>query len=145
MPAKKRTSTQQTALSSAPVKQPKPLSTEETVINSIRFENGIPTALVRKLMKTAHNMHALDIHIGVNGSENEVESVLHPSNPRYFYNGRDIKKLEHFVFDSKSVLNCSATLSYGDGGTSLEDADDIENAIQILSENYRDASLILYF
>ena len=140
MPAKKRT-----RAPAAPEKPNTPSLTEDAIINRIRFENGLPLALVRKLIKTAHKMKALEIHIGINGSENQVESPLHPSNPRYFYNGRDINKLEHFILNSKSVLNCSATLSYGDGGMSLEDEADVENAIQILTDNYREPELILYF
>jgi len=143
MPAKKRI-TAPTA-PTAPEQPNTPAPTDDAIINRIRMGNGIPNHLVRILIKTAHRKKQLEIHIGINGNQNEIDANMHPSNPMYCYNGRDIKKLKYLIVNNKTVLSCSATLCYGDGGMSIETEDDIKQSIEILTDDYREPKLILFF
>jgi hypothetical protein len=53
--------------------------------------------------------------------------------------------LEPLLLSDHTILVCTATLSYGDGGVTVEDNDDAESALDIIMENYREPELILYF
>ena len=78
-------------------------------------------------------------------SEDEHESSHHPLSPQYKYCGEDVRKLKPLLITDHTMLECTATLSYGDGGMSIDTNDDIQSAIDILTDNYREPMLILYF
>ncbi len=75
---------------------------------------------------------------------NVKESGDHPVSPKCYYHGADIRKLEPMLINDRIILVCTATLSYGDGGKSVETDDDAETALNILIDKYRDPELILY-
>ena len=77
--------------------------------------------------------------------ENIKESGHHPLSPQYFYYGADIRKLEPMLINDRTMLECAATLSYGDGGMSIENNDDAESALDIIAQNHREPELILFF
>ena len=124
--------------------------TETRVINRIRVmgddsASGPTVAVGRKLIRTALKGNMLSINVGSNpfDSEDEHESKHQPSSPQYKYCGKDIRKLSILLTDK--MLECTATLSYGDGGMSTETDEDCESAVNILLDNYREPSLILFF
>ena len=128
---------------------------ENRIINRIRIigdddeavSSGITLTVGRKLIKAALKNNQLSINIGTNpyDSEEERESSHHPLSPQYKYCGNDIRKLEPLLITDHTMLECTATLSYGDGGMSIETNDDVQSAIDILTDNYREPQLILYF
>ena len=129
---------------------------ENRIINRIRIigdddeavSSGITLTVGRKLIKAALKNNQLSINIGTNpydSEEEEKESSHHPLSPQYKYCGKDIRKLEPLLITDHTMLECTATLSYGDGGMSIDTNDDIQSAIDILTENYREPELILYF
>ena len=109
--------------------------------------SGITLTTGRKLIKAALKNNQLSINIGSNpyDSEDEHESSHHPLSPQYKYCGKDVRKLEPLLITDHTMLKCTATLSYGDGGMSIDTNDDIQSAIDILTENYREPMLVLYF
>ncbi len=109
--------------------------------------SGITLTAGRKLIKAALKNNQLSINIGLNpyDSEEERESSHHPMSPQYKYCGKDVRKLEPLLITDHTMLECTATLSYGDGGMSIDTCDDVRSAIDILTENYREPMLILYF
>ena len=129
---------------------------ESRIINRIRIMGdddealnaiGITLTAGRKLIKAALKNNQLSINIGTNpyDSEDEHESSHHPLSPQYKYCGKDVRKLEPLLITDNTMLECTATLSYGDGGMSIETNDDVQSTIDILTENYREPMLILYF
>ena len=168
MPASKKTRIKPSAVDGAFFCDGKPftLPTKETratienrIINRIRIigdddetsgtvgASGITLTVGRKLIKAALKNNQLSINVGTNpyDSEEERESSHHPLSPQYKYCGMDIRKLEPLLITDHTMLECTATLSYGDGGMSVETNDDVQSAIDILSDNYREPQLILYF
>jgi hypothetical protein len=131
-------------------------SLENRIINRIRIigddeeasgTSGITLTMGRKLIKAALKNNQLSINIGSNpyDSEDEHESSHHPLSPQYKYCGKDVRKLEPLLITDHTMLECTATLSYGDGGMSIETNDDVQSAIDILTDNYREPEFILYF
>ena len=131
-------------------------SIENRIINRIRImgddeetlnASSITLTTGRKLIKAALKNNQLSINIGTNpyDNEDEHESSHHPLSPQYKYCGKDIRKPEPLLITDHTMLECTATLSYGDGGMSNDTNDDIQSAIDILTENYREPMLILYF
>ena len=129
---------------------------ENRIINRIRIigddeetsgTSGITLTVGRKLIKAALKNNQLSINVGTNpyDSEDEHESSHHPLSPQYKYCGTDIRKLEPLLITDHTMLECTATLSYGDGGMSVETKDDVQSALDILNDNYREPQLILYF
>jgi hypothetical protein len=49
------------------------------------------------------------------------------------------------LINDQTILECTATLSYGDGGMSIENNDDAETALDIIAQNHREPELTLYF
>jgi hypothetical protein len=163
MPASKKTQVKPSAVDGAFYCDGKPftLPTKETrvtienrIINRIRImgddeetSSGITLTVGRKLIKAALKNNQLSINIGTNpyDSEEERESSHHPLSPQYKYCGNDIRKLEPLLITDHTMLECTATLSYGDGGMSVDTNDDVQSAIDILTDNYREPMLILYF
>ena len=122
-------------------------SLEARITNRIRIMDNVTLTIGRKLTKTALKNDQLAINIGINpySSEEECESSHHPLSPQYRYSGKDIRKLEQLLINDHNMIECTATLSYGDGGMSVDTDDDAESAIDILRNNYREPELILYF
>ena len=164
MPAKAKTQIKPSAVDGSffcdgkPFVMPKETRTtiENRIINRLRITgddeetsgtSGITLTMGRKLIKAALKNNQLSINIGTNpyDSEDEHESSHHPLSPQYKYCGKDIRKLEPLLITDHTMLECTATLSYGDGGMSIDTNDDIQSAIDILTENYREPELILYF
>ena len=69
----------------------------------------------------------------------------HSRTPNDYYAGDDIRKLEPLLLSDHTILECTATLCYGDGGVCVENNDDAESALNIINENYREPEIILYF
>ena len=164
MPASKKTQVKPSAIDGSFYCDGKPFSlpTKETratiesrIINRLRIigdddeavSSGITLTAGRKLIKAALKNNQLSINVGTNpyDSEEERESSHHPLSPQYKYCGMDIRKLEPLLITDHTMLECTATLSYGDGGMSVETNDDVQGAIDILIDNYREPQLILYF
>ena len=120
---------------------------ETRIVNHIRILDSVTLTVGRRLIKTAIKSNRLAINIGVNpyDSEEDHESSHHPLSPQYRYNGKDIRKLEPLLVNDHTMLECTATLCYGDGGMSVENNDDAESALDIINENYREPVLVLYF
>ena len=155
MPAKRNIQVKQSAVDGSfycdgkPFVMPKETRTslESRIINRLRIMDNITLTMTRKLIRTALKNNQLSINVGTNpyDSEEERESSHHPMSPQYKYCGKDIRKLEPLLITDHTMLECTATLSYGDGGMSIDTNDDVQSAIDILTENYREPELILYF
>ena len=143
-----------------PAKKPaKQQSPEDYIINHIKIEPSVTLTWTRKLIKAAVKHKKLSIQIGMDPTperyyneeepsgpaEPITESSHHPLSPRYYYCGADLRKLEPRLLDNLTMLQCTATLSYGEGGMSVDDNDDAESALDIIKENYREPELTLYF
>jgi hypothetical protein len=134
---------------------------ETRIINHIRILDNVTLTVGRKLITAALKANKLKIQIGLEtcrrcgsfevqcecGGERVHPSDYgdHPRTPNDFYEGDDIRKLEPLLQSDHTILECTATLSYGDGGVTVEDNDDAESALDIIMENYREPELILYF
>ena len=128
------------------------VAVETRVINHLRILDDVTLTVARKLIRAAMKANVLTIQIGMEPCckcrcpyENVKESGHHPLSPQYFYYGADIRKLEPMLINDQTILECTATLSYGDGGVSVENNDDAENALDIIAQNHREPELTLYF
>lgn len=118
-------------------KQQTPLS----LLRRVSLDNGVSLSASRKLLRTAFRTKHLSIQIGIPpGSPRGEDEPDH--SPYFHYEGTDITKLREL---SENSLNASATLVYGDGGMEISNDDDVEEALRILEDNYREPELILYF
>ncbi len=127
------------------------VAVETRVINHLRIIDDLILTVARKLARAAMNANVLKIKIGMEPCckcgcpyENVNESGHHPSSPQYFYYGADIRKLEPMLINERIILERTATLSYGEGGMSVENNDDAENAMDIITQNHREPELTLF-
>ncbi len=122
---------------------------ETRIINHVRILDSVTTTAGRELIKAALKANKHTIHIGLDpygGSDRDVgETSDHPMSPNYRYSGHDIRKLEPLLITDRTILECTATLSYGDGGISVDSDDDVESALDVIIENYRESELHHYF
>ena len=122
---------------------------ETRIINHVRILDSVTLTLGRKLIKAALKANMLTIHIGLDpfgdSHTDARETSEHPLSPNYRYIGHDIRKLEPLLITDHTILECTATLSYGDGGMSVDSDDDVESAMDVILENYREPELHLYF
>ncbi len=157
MPAKRKRQVKPTPVNgsffcnSAPLQLPTETraTLENRIINHIRILDSVTLALGRKLIEAALKANKLTMQIGLephcrSDSADIKETADHPLSPNYRYSGHDVRKLEPMLMNDHAMLDCTATLSYGDGGVSVE-TDDVERALDIISENYREPELVLYF
>ncbi len=140
-----------TALSSGRSQLPKLQTTTDQIINRIRVLNDVTLSPGRKLLKAALKANRLELYIGVAPllpyltQSEETETNDAPLSPTYYYHGKDIDKLEHRLVNNHRMLECTATLSYGDGGFNVSDDEEAAYALSLIKDNYRDPTLILYF
>ena len=122
---------------------------ETRIINHVRILDSVTLTLGRKLIKAALKANMLTIHIGLDpfgdSHTDARETSEHPLSPNYRYSGHDIRKLEPLLITDHTILECTATLSYGDGGMSVDSDDDVESAMDVILANYREPELHLYF
>jgi hypothetical protein len=149
MPAKARQNNKTTKLlTTAP--PPKQLTPEEYIAKHITLEPPVTRTVARKLIETAIDNGMIKFQIGMEPNTGDEEDEItetrdHPLSPKYYYYGSDIKKLSPRLLNQKTILKASATISYGDGGMSIESDEDAYQSIEILKDNYREPVLILYF
>ena len=118
--------------------------TENDIVNHIRIGQDVTLTPVRKLIKAALRNKCLELVIGIPPGSPRGEDE-NPLAPTYFYEGPDVMKLEPLLTSRNKLLNCSATLCYGDGGNSVETDEEAAHAYKVIEDNYREPSLCLYF
>jgi len=117
-------------------------TTEKDIVNHIRISPNVTLSYTRKLINAALRAKCLDITIGLPPQKTYAQTA---ANPNYYYEGSDIMQLEPMLADKRTMLECTATLCWGDGRQSIEEDSDVENAIQVIQDNYREPSLSLFF
>jgi len=136
--------TEHTQNAQLPVFNPK--LTREDIIKRIRIGKFIDAKQTHKLITAAIRNDVLKVAIGIPpGSprgENPCKDTL---NPDYWYEGDDLMELEEFVLKPDTILECSATLAYGDGGSSIESIEEVAHAYKVIQEKYREPTLFLHF
>ena len=131
--------------------RPAPPTTEQHITNRIRISNNVSLNVGRKLLKAALKANKLSLHIGVEPETSDTEQAeaesdeQNPFSPNYYYYGRDINKLKQLLVSNHIMLNCSATVSYGDGGYDISNDEEAEYALSLIKDDYREPELILYF
>ena len=112
-----------------------------SLLRRVSLGYGVSLSATRKLLQTAFRTKHLSIHIGIPpGSPRGEDEPDH--SPCFYYEGTDITKLSEL---GEKTAEASATLVYGDGGMEICSDDDVEEALRILEDNYREPDLILYF
>ena len=117
-------------------------TTEKYIVNHIRISPNITLSYTRKLINAALRAKCLDITIGLPPQKPYTQTA---ANPNYYYEGSDIAQLEPMLADKHTVLECTATLCWGDGGQAIEEDSDVEHAMRVIQDNYRDSCLSVFF
>ena len=148
MPSKSKVTTTTTALAELTKLKGRPRFgrnyTENEIVNRIRIADEVTLTSARKLLKAAIRKKCISVVVGVPPGSPRGEDE-HPLSPNFFYDGPDVNMLEHLLIAPHTMLNCSATICYGDGGQEIESDEDAEEALKIILENYREPQLCLYF
>ena len=117
--------------------------TAKDIVDRIRIDPDVTLTPTRKLLKAALEAKCLVITIGVPpGSPRQDETA---NAPNFYYDGYDIMQLGPLIKNKQTILERTATICVGDGGSCVEDDDDAEQALNIIQKNYRDPILSLYF
>ena len=117
-------------------------TTEKDIVNHIRISPNVTLSCTRKLINAALRAKCLDITIGLPPPKAYTQTA---ANPNYFYEGSDILQLEPMLANNHTMLECTATLCWGDGGQAIEEDSDVEHAMQVIRDNYREPCLSLFF
>jgi hypothetical protein len=149
MPIPKESNKQlETALSGyakrAPLPSSGPKFHEKDILAQIRVSKFIDAKQTRKLIMSAFRNKCLYLCIGIppgspRGEDEDTKS------PDYFYEGDDLMELEYMLETPNTILECSATLIYGDGGISVETDEHAAHAYKIIEDKYREPTLYLHF
>ena len=117
--------------------------TEKDIVNHIRICPGVTLSPTRKLINAALRANCLHITIGVPpGSPRPDESVVAPN---YYYKGSDIMHLEPLLFTEHTMLNCTASVCFGDDCRDIENDEEAKAALSLLLLSEGQPNLRLYF
>ena len=116
--------------------------TAQDIVNHIRICPNVTLSRTRKLINAALQAKCLDVTIGLPPPKASVQTA---ANPTYYYEGNNIMELEPMLVNKRTMLECTATLCWGDGGQAIDDDGDVEHEIQVIQDNYREPSLSIFF